>query len=84
MPTRLDPIVGTGIVAFGLLFFLAGIGWAYWGTDIFLTAIMAGLSYCGSDRPATSRSPPRLFVRAHNAPNGPGARSAHRSLHRTT
>ncbi|MGH6925700.1 MAG: hypothetical protein ACRED5_18390 [Propylenella sp.] len=43
----LDPIVKTAMLAVGLLFFLAGIGWAYWGTDIFLTAIMAGLAYCG-------------------------------------
>ena len=32
--------------AAGLLFALAGAGWAYWGTDIFLSAIMAGLAYC--------------------------------------
>jgi len=45
--SSLDPIVKTAIVAAGLLFFLAGIGWAYWGTDIFLAAIVAGLAYCG-------------------------------------
>ncbi len=44
---RLDPIAKTALVAAGLLFFLAGAGWAYWGTDIFLTTLMAGLSYCG-------------------------------------
>jgi hypothetical protein len=43
----LDPILKTALIALGLLFFLGGIGWAYWGTDIFLTAIMAGLAYCG-------------------------------------
>ena len=43
----LDPIVKSAIVAVGLLFFLGGVGWAYWGTDLFLTAIMAGLAYCG-------------------------------------
>jgi hypothetical protein len=42
----LDPIVKTAILAAGFLFFLGGAGWAYWGTDIFLTAIMAGLAYC--------------------------------------
>jgi hypothetical protein len=46
MPS-LDPIAKTALVAAGLLFFLAGAGWAYWGTDIFLANIMAGLSYCG-------------------------------------
>jgi hypothetical protein len=43
----LDPVTRAALVAAGLLFFLAGAGWAYWGTDIFLTAIMTGLSYCG-------------------------------------
>lgn len=43
----LDPIVKTALAAFGLMFFFGGVGWAYWGTDIFLTAIMAGLAYCG-------------------------------------
>ncbi len=43
----LDPIVKAALAAFALLFFLGGVGWAYWGTDIFLTAIMAGLAYCG-------------------------------------
>ena len=48
MPARsLDPIVKTAMLAVGLLFFLGGIGWAYWGPDIFLSAIMAGLAYCG-------------------------------------
>lgn len=42
----LDPIVKTALFTLGLLFFAGGIGWAYWGTDIFLSAVMAGLSYC--------------------------------------
>ena len=46
MPT-LDPIAKTALVAAGLLFFFAGAGWAYFGTDIFLTGVMAGLAYCG-------------------------------------
>jgi hypothetical protein len=47
MPARTpDPVVTSAIVAAGVLFFLAGAGWAYWGTDIFLTTIMAGLAYC--------------------------------------
>lgn len=40
------PVAKTALVAVGLLFLLAGAGWAYFGTDIFLTAIMAGLAYC--------------------------------------
>jgi hypothetical protein len=43
----LDRVTKTAILAAGLLFVLAGAGWAYFGTDIFLTAIMAGLAYCG-------------------------------------
>jgi hypothetical protein len=46
MPT-VDPLIRTALAAAGVLFFLAGAGWAYWGTDIFLTAIMTGLAYCG-------------------------------------
>lgn len=30
----------------GLLFMLAGAGWTWFGADIFLNAIMAGLAYC--------------------------------------
>jgi hypothetical protein len=37
----------TALVAVAVLFFLAGVGWAYFGADIFLTAVMAGLAYCG-------------------------------------
>ena len=43
----LDRITRTALLAAGLLFALAGAGWAYWRTDIFLNAIMSGLSYCG-------------------------------------
>jgi hypothetical protein len=42
----LDRITRAALLAAGLLFVLAGAGWAYWGTDIFLNAIMAGLAYC--------------------------------------
>ena len=42
----LDRITRSALLAAGLLFFLAGAGWAYWGTDIFLAKIMAGLAYC--------------------------------------
>ena len=44
---KFDPIAKAAVVAAGLLFFLAGVGWAYWGTDLFVAGIMAGLSYCG-------------------------------------
>jgi hypothetical protein len=43
----LDRITLTALLAAALLFAFAGAGWAYWGTDIFLSAIMSGLSYCG-------------------------------------
>ena len=42
----LDNVTRTALAAAGLLFFLAGAGWAYWGSDIFLTVVMAGLAYC--------------------------------------
>ena len=43
---RLDPVTRTALVTAGLLFFIAGAGWAYWGTDIFLGIVAAGLAYC--------------------------------------
>ena len=43
----LDRLTRTALVATGLLFALAGAGWAYWGTEIFLNSIMSGLAYCG-------------------------------------
>lgn len=42
----LDRVTRTALLAAGVLFVLAGAGWAYWGTDIFLGAVMAGLAYC--------------------------------------
>jgi hypothetical protein len=42
----LDTVTKSALVGAGLLFFLAGAGWAYWGSDIFLTALMSGLTYC--------------------------------------
>lgn len=41
-----DLLTKSALAAAGLLFFLAGAGWAYFGTDIFLSAIMAGVAYC--------------------------------------
>ena len=45
-PHRLDRTTKAAIAVTGLLFFAAGAGWAYSGTDIFLATIMAGLAYC--------------------------------------
>jgi len=45
-PHRLDRTTKAALAAAGLLFFAAGAGWAYAGTDIFLASIMAGLAYC--------------------------------------
>jgi hypothetical protein len=42
----LDRVGKAALVAAGCLFALAGAGWAYFGTDIFLNAVMAGLAYC--------------------------------------
>ena len=42
----LDRTTRAAISGAGLLFVLAGAGWAWFGTDIFLGAIMAGLAYC--------------------------------------
>jgi hypothetical protein len=42
----LDRLTKSALVGAGLLFFLAGAGWAYWGTDVFLSVVMAGLAYC--------------------------------------
>jgi hypothetical protein len=42
----LDRVTKSALVGAGLLFFLAGVGWAYWGTDVFLSVVMAGLAYC--------------------------------------
>jgi hypothetical protein len=42
----LDWFTRSALLATGLLFFLAGAGWAYFGTDVFLATIMAGIAYC--------------------------------------
>lgn len=44
--SSLDRVTRTAIFAAGFLFLLAGAGWAYFGTEIFLSGIMAGLAYC--------------------------------------
>ena len=49
----LDRLTKSALLATGLLFFLAGAGWAYFGTDVFLATIMAGLA---STRGAMSSS----------------------------
>jgi len=42
----LDMTAKAALAAAGLLFLAAGAGWAWFGTDIFLTMVMAGLAYC--------------------------------------
>ncbi len=42
---RLDPAARTALAAAGVLFFLAGAGWAYFRTHIFVTTLMTGPSY---------------------------------------
>jgi hypothetical protein len=42
----LDTTAKAVFAAGGLLVLLAGAGWAYFGTEIFLSVIMAGLAYC--------------------------------------
>ena len=39
-------MVTAGLLGAGLLFLAAGADWAYYGADIFLSIIMAGLAYC--------------------------------------
>jgi hypothetical protein len=41
-----DNLTKAALIAFAFLFLLAGAGWAYWGTDVFLATVMAGLAYC--------------------------------------
>ena len=43
---RLDRIGMTALVVGGVLIFAAGAGWAYYGSDIFIATVMAGLAYC--------------------------------------
>jgi len=40
------PVAMAALAGAGLAVVLAGAGWAYWGTDIFLATIMAGLAAC--------------------------------------
>ncbi len=42
----LDWTTRAALAAAGLLFFLAGAGWAAWGSDIFLATVMAGIAGC--------------------------------------
>ena len=42
----LDNLTRSALFGAGLLFFLAGAGWAYFGTEVFLSTVMAGLAYC--------------------------------------
>lgn len=42
----LDRTTKAALGAAGLLFFLAGAGWAAWGSDIFLATVMAGVAGC--------------------------------------
>ena len=42
----LDRTTRTAIAGAGVLFVIAGAGWAYFGTDIFIGAIVAGVAYC--------------------------------------
>jgi hypothetical protein len=44
--SRLDRTTRAALAFTGTLFFLAGAGWAIYGPDIFITAVMAGLAYC--------------------------------------
>lgn len=44
--SRLDRTTRAALAAGGILFFLAGAGWALYGPDIFITTVMAGLAYC--------------------------------------
>lgn len=42
----LDKTARTALVGAGVLFFLAGIGWAIYGEDLFLAGLMAALAAC--------------------------------------
>jgi hypothetical protein len=47
MATRtLDRTTKTALGAAGVLFFLAGVGWALYGDDVFVATVMAGLAGC--------------------------------------
>ena len=43
---RLDRTTRAALAVAGLLFFLAGMGWAAFGSDVFLATAMAALAYC--------------------------------------
>jgi hypothetical protein len=43
---RLDGMTKAALVGAGLLFFLAGAGWALTGDDVFLATVMAGIAGC--------------------------------------
>ena len=45
-PIRLDGTTKAAIAVVGLLFLLAGAGWGYFGDDIFVSTVLAGLAYC--------------------------------------
>lgn len=42
----LDTTTRAALLGAGLLLFLCGAGWAYYGGDIFLATAMAGLAGC--------------------------------------
>ena len=46
MDRSLDRTTKMALFSGGLLFFMAGAGWAYYGSDIFIQTVMAGLAYC--------------------------------------
>jgi hypothetical protein len=41
-----DPLVRGTLIGAGLLFFLAGAGWALYGDSIFLQTLAAGIANC--------------------------------------
>jgi hypothetical protein len=41
-----DPFVRGTLIGAGLLFFLAGVGWALYGDSIFLQTLAAGIANC--------------------------------------
>jgi hypothetical protein len=43
---HLDRTTQAALIVAGLLFFLAGAGWALAGPEVFLATVMAGLAYC--------------------------------------
>jgi len=43
---QLDRTTKAALLAGAALIFLAGAGWAFYGPEIFITMVMAGLAYC--------------------------------------